>query len=542
MNIGRGKYNTKSKDPLLSILLLAFLTIAAGSVQSKQIFVSPDGDDGNNGTMASPFWSVQRAQAEANPGDTVYLRGGTYQINESDISKVERNLFACVSFLDKDGTPDNKIYYWAYPGENPHFDFSAVAPANRRVVGFWVEAEYVHLKGIEITGIQVTITSHTESYGVYSWGNHNIFEQLNIHDNKGTALRHRRGGNNLFLNCDAYNNHDDVSQDGKGGNTDGFGCHPNASGSGNVFKGCRAWFNSDDGFDCIRSAAAITFDSCWAMYNGYSQSFLSLGDGTGFKVGGYAYDEASKIPDPVPVNTVSFCIAVENKANGFYANHHLNGNIWLNNTGYKNAVNFNMVNRESPQSQNINVDGYHHVLKNNLSYLGRSGETAFLDTSQNTVLTNSFDMNLSLSSADFISLDEAQLMAPRKEDGSLPDIDFMAIDPSSFLMNAGTDIGFPFFGSAPEPGAIESSFSTAINQSVELNRPSFYPNPVSKRLHLSKEWKVKTLNLTDISGKSYRLKMTDHIIDISHLPDGVYILTIRTIQDQLIHEKITIRK
>ena len=470
------------------------------------------------------------------------MRGGTYAINESDISQIEQNLFACVSFLDKDGTPDNKINYWAYTGETPHFDFSSVAPANQRVVGFWVEADYVHLKGIEITGIQVTITTHTESYCIYSWGNHNIFENISMHDNTGTGLRHRRGGNNLFLNCDAYNNHDDVSQDGKGGNTDGFGCHPNSTGTGNIFKGCRAWFNSDDGFDCIRSAAEITFDSCWAMYNGYSQSFQDLGDGTGFKIGGYAFDEASRIPNPVPVNTVSFCIAVRNKANGFYANHHLNGNIWLHNTGYRNAFNFNMVNRESPQSQNINVDGYNHVLKNNLGYLGRSGETAHLDTSQNTVFTNSFDMNLTLSSEDFISLDESQLMAPRKADGSLPDIDFMAIDPSSPLMNSGTDIGFPFLGSAPEPGSLEQPLpvATSIAPSFHLENRPFYPNPVNDVLHLSKDWTVRELVLTDISGKRLRVEISHHSVDISHLPVGEYILTITTLQGQVFSEKITI--
>lgn len=526
------------------LLTILFLSLMGGAIQAKQIFVATDGDDSNAGTMASPYWSVQRAQTEASPGDTVYLRGGTYQISVNDISRVEQNLFACISFLDKDGTASNKINYWAYPGETPHFDFSAVAPADQRVVGFWVEADYVHLKGIEITGIQVSITTHTESYCVYSWGNNNIFEKISMHDNKGTGLRHRRGGNNLFLNCDAYNNHDDVSQNGLGGNTDGFGCHPNSAGMGNVFKGCRAWFNSDDGFDCIRSAAEITFDSCWAMYNGYSQSFQNLGDGTGFKIGGYAYDEASRIPNPVPVNTVSFCIAVRNKANGFYSNHHLNGNNWLHNTAYKNAFNFNMVNRESAQSQNINVNGYSHVLKNNLSFQGRSGETAYLDTSQNTVLTNSFGMNFSLSNTDFISLDESQLMAPRKADGSLPDIDFMAIDPSSPLMNAGSDIGFPFLGSAPEPGALEQPMfaTSSIDHSLKLARPLFYPNPLNDILYLSKDLDIQELILIDIAGKSQKLEIRNQSVNISHLPTGVYLLKITTLQGQHLCEKLSIRR
>ena len=65
-----------------------------------------------------------------------------------------------------------------------------------------------------MTGMQVTITTHTESYCIYSWGDNNIFENISMYDNLSTALRHRRGGNNLFLNCDAYRNHDTVSQAG----------------------------------------------------------------------------------------------------------------------------------------------------------------------------------------------------------------------------------------------------------------------------------------------------------------------------------------
>jgi hypothetical protein len=521
---------------------LCLLILACISLQAKQIFVSPDGNDTNDGTIESPFWSVQKAQSVASAGDTVYIRGGNYIITESDISKVEDNLFACVSFLDKSGSEDKMIKYWAYPGEQPLFDLTAVKPANQRVVNFWVSGNYIHLKGIEITGVQVTITTHTESYCIYSWGNYNIFENISMHDNKGTALRHRNGGYNIFLNCDAYNNHDDVSEDKKGSNTDGFGCHPRTGGKGNVFRGCRAWFNSDDGYDCIRSSEDIIFDSCWAFYNGYSQSFSSLGDGNGFKIGGYAYDEASKIPDPIPSNTVRFCIAVRNKANGFYSNHHLNGNTWLNNSAYKNSYNYNMVNRESPESQNINVDGYNHVLKNNLGYDGRSGETAYLDASQNTLVTNSFEMNLVLTDDDFISLDESALMAPRKAGGSLPDIDFMKIATSSGLMDAGTDIGFPFFGYAPEPGAFEQPLPKEVGvEQLKQITGIVYPNPAKDVLFIN-DMTIHKAWIIDIYGKQQPIRVYENSIDISKLGNGVYVLKVVTNQNKCIAEKIIISK
>jgi hypothetical protein len=448
----------------------------------SQIYVAADGSDSNPGTINQPLESIQKAQEFVNPGDTVFIRGGTYNIRQDQISEVVSNLFACISYLDKSGTEGKTIKYWAYPGETPVFDFSNVKPADRRVVGIYVIGSYIHIKGLEMTGVQVTITAHTESYCIYSRGNYNIYEDISMHDNVGTGLRHYRGGGNLFLNCDAYRNWDNVSQDRSGSNTDGFGCHPDPGSTGNVFRGCRAWFNSDDGFDIIRADEAVVFDSCWSFYNGYSTSFERLGDGNGFKAGGYAHDEASQIPNPVPRNVIEFCVAVRNKANGFYSNHHLGGNDWFNNSAYQNEVNFSMVNRESPQIDNIWVNGYDHVLKNNLSYIAGSSETAYIDTAQNTLSHNSFDLGINITSEDFVSLDKSQLTAPRKADGSLPDIDFMRPAQGSDIIDAGVNIGFDFLGDAPDLGAFEVDNTTDIN-SIENTGPDDiylyqnYPNP-----------------------------------------------------------------
>ena len=529
------------KTYAIYMLTMALTALITAHSQGKQIFVSPQGTDANSGSMDQPVWSVQKAQALASPGDTVYIRGGSYPMQESDISKVERNIFACISFLDKSGTEQQRINYWAYPGEQPVFDFSKVKPADQRVVGFYVTADYIHLKGIEMTGVQVTITAHTESYCVYSYGgNHNIYENLSMHDNKGTGLRHYKGGYNLFLNCDAYNNHDDVSQDQMGGNTDGFGCHPSEGGKGNVFRGCRAWFNSDDGFDCIRADEAVLFDSCWAFYNGYSQSFSSLGDGNGFKVGGFAYDEPAKLPDSIPSHTVQFCLAVRNKANGFYANHHLSGNSWLNNSAYENNYNYNMVNRESPESQNINVNGYDHVLKNNLGYNGRSGETRYIDPSQNTLQTNYFELDFNISDADFMALDQTQLTAARDAGGQLPEIDFMQIDPTSEIMDAGTDIGFFFLGEAPELGAFEQALPKEI-LSVENQYGSAgltYPNPAANDLYVNNELNISSATLTGLTGRVHAISWYNNHIDLSQLGKGVYILNLTTDQGEWFTRKI----
>jgi hypothetical protein len=62
----------------------------------------------------------------------------------------------------------------------------------------------------------------------------------------------------------------------------------------------------------------VTFDHCWAFYNGFSTEFKSLGDGNGFKAGGYGHRPLEDVPEMVPHHVVKFCVAVGNKAHGFY--------------------------------------------------------------------------------------------------------------------------------------------------------------------------------------------------------------------------------
>lgn len=477
----------------------------------SKYFVAPDGSDDNPGTIEEPFASLQKAQQLANAGDTVYIRGGLYQPTEADISRVVSGLFASITYLNKSGTEGNPIKYWAYPGEKPTFNFSNIKPAGNRVVGIYVEGNYLHLKGIEMTGIQTTITEHTESYCIYSRGSNNIYEEIVMHDNVGTGLRHFSGGGNLFLNCDAYNNWDNVSEDRLGSNNDGFGCHPSEGVPVNVFKGCRAWFNSDDGFDIIRADESVVFDSCWAFYNGFSSAFQSLGDGNGFKAGGFAFDSEDRLPAIIPRHTLRFCIAVRNKANGFYANHHLGGNDWFNNSAYNNgASDFNMLNRPTREN-NTNIDGpgYGHVLKNNMAFAQFGNGTAHIANATNTQETNTWTLGINVNANDFQSVEMNQLTKPRNGDGSLPDISFLYPAAGSNIINAGVDIGYPFIGSAPDLGAWESDQVTSV-ASIKRNilEPMVlfpnYPNPFHQqttiRYRLNKPGYI-TLLVYDLLGQ-----------------------------------------
>jgi len=435
------------------IFFFTFCVIFSLHSNGKNYFVATTGNDTTGtGTITSPFASIMKAQTFVEAGDTVFIRGGNYIMTENQIAK-KTGIWASVHLLDKSGTSLNRINYWAYPGERPVFDFSNIKPADYRIMSFNVTGSWLFIKGLEVIGTQVTIKTHTQSECFHNEGSNNIFEQLSMHDGQAIGFYLTKGSNNLILNCDAYRNYDFTSENGKGGNTDGFGCHPFSGGTGNVFRGCRAWFNSDDGYDCIHAAESVTFDHCWAFYNGYSTSFQSLGDGNGFKAGGWGATPVSKIPATIPGHTVQFCLAVRNKVNGFYSNHQLAGSFWYNNTAFQNAVNFNMLNRLSDNK--TDVPGYHHVMKNNLSVNPVKNDTSNINNKTCDISFNSFTLHLNVSDSDFKSTDQSLLTSPRNSDGSLPDIDFLKLNAGSGLIDKGVDIGFQFAGTAPDLGAFE---------------------------------------------------------------------------------------
>jgi hypothetical protein len=406
---------------VLTLLLGSFLTTECAF--AEKFCVAPDGDDANPGTKEQPFATIQRAQQAAAPGDFVYLRGGTYRMKESDIATRD-GFRATLTFLDKNGRKGQPISYHAMPGEHPVFDCSDVKPRGLRVNAFQVRASWIHLKGIEVTGVQVTATDHTQSICFENTGSHNIYEQLGMHDGQAIGLYITRGSDNLVLNCDAYRNYDFTSENGRGGNTDGFGCHAPDGGSHNVFMGCRAWFNSDDGFDCINASEEVKFVNCWAFYNGYTPDFKPHGDGNGFKAGGYGIAPDARFPSPVPRHRVSRCLAVGNRSAGFYANHHPGGIDWIDNAAYKNSVNYNFLCRSSDASSDI--PGRSHKILDNLSYKG-THDFKNLDLTQCEHAGNWFDHPQKLTDADFINLDESTLTAPRQANGDLPDIGFMRL-------------------------------------------------------------------------------------------------------------------
>lgn len=473
-----------------SILSMLFVIVCFATAQGADYFVSPSGLDSNPGTEERPFYNISKAVAKATAGTTIYLREGIYKPAVDDIMKVkgESNVYDCVFFLSANGTSQKPITIAGCPGESVVIDLSDIKTENR-IMGFDLRGNYWHLKNFDIVGIQVTQTGHTQSINVGLFGGSNcIIENVNMHDGMGIGVYATKGSNNLVLNCDAYNNYDPVSENGHGGNCDGFGFHLNKETyTGNVLRGCRAWRNSDDGFDLINNFAPVVIEQCWAWENGYDADMISRGDGTGIKSGGYGMGSSPKVPAVIPRNIIRNCIAYANKNQGFYANHHLGGLDFINNSAYRNRRNFNMVNRKSVE-ENIDVDGYEHFLGSNVSLSPTSSGADCININKNlsSLLNNTFDGSITVSSVDFKSLDTSELLLPRKADGSLPEINFLKLQESSPAFQCG--MGWEFENSNAvtsiyyDPAIKEKNFFDLNGIKIENPADGIYINKGKKIL------------------------------------------------------------
>lgn len=384
---------------MLTFAVLPFVTETV--VYAANYYVSPTGSDSNSGTLTQPFGSITKAQSAASSGDIVYLRGGTYK--NFKIAKSDKN-YNYVHDITKSG-----ITYKAYSSsEIPVFDFSGTT-TSKRVAAFRISrgVTNVTFSMIKVTGVPVGSQKQSECFRIE--GNA-TFNQVTCSDNQANGFYFVDHGTGACIRCDSYNN---IGVKGiSAGNTDGFGAH----GEGVTFKECRAWNCSDDGYDCLTSTGANTFDTCWAY------DMNEGGDSNGFKIGGYA---AGTPPNEVPIHTVKNCLAADNKAHGFYANHQPGQSAtWTNNTAYNNAQgNFNMLERVSVNDA-TDIPGTREVLHYNLAYKGIAIEKANLKEAN--VTNNSWNKEgVSVSAEDFQSLDSSQMIKPRGKDGALPNITFM---------------------------------------------------------------------------------------------------------------------
>jgi hypothetical protein len=435
-------------------LVFGFALLASQSALAKEYYVATTGSDTAAGTIDEPFATLQKGANTAVAGDTVWIRGGTYSITTPNSSSAGVN-------FSKSGTSDtNRIKYWAYPGETPVFDFAKMTISTTGyTMGFSVSGSWLHFKGLELCNVPMTTFSNN-ALSVTSGGN-DIFELLNMHHNSGNGIfiGSKTAGGHLILNCDAHDNYDATSNQGQGQNADGFGIHYQTTGESSIIRGCRAWWNSDDGYDLINHEVPVIVENSWAMGNGYADYGTfnpSSGNGNGFKMG----SSKTGVRHIVRNN-----VAWKNKASGFYANHSSGGNTWYNNTSFQNGTQYNLL-ASDPNDSSVKIilsGSLVHIMRNNIGYPNKNTNMEGVDTA-----FNSWDLNITPAAKDFLSITDPSVsgtgqaiettspaLGPRQADGSLPDVDFLKLVAGSQMIDKGTDVGLPFVGAAPDLGAYE---------------------------------------------------------------------------------------
>ncbi len=418
---------------------------SGGGCEGGDFYVATNGNDSNVGTMDKPFATLQRAIEAAGPGDLVYVRGGTYQISKGATA-------AAGVHFHKSGTSNtNRIRYFACPGEVPAFDFKnlKIQADPSYTTGFVIEGAWLHLKGFEVRNVPMNTRSN-KGIEISGGAHHDILELMNIHHNNGAGLFiSRTKGGHEIINCDSHDNYDPKSHQGDGQNADGFGVHYQEDGDVTTFRGCRAWWNSDDGWDFISQEVPVVVENSWAYGNGYTnsgQSHPPSGNGNGFKIG----SSKTGIRHVIRNN-----VAWGNRASGFYANHSAGGNDWFNNTSYDNGTQFNML-ASSWDAQGNRTDGVTlkgdkvHRMRNNISFPLDNTEMQGVDSK-----FNSWDLGLKPANDDFVSVDDAGALGPRKPDGTLPDLGFLKLRDGSKMIDKGTNVGLVYTGSGPDLGAYE---------------------------------------------------------------------------------------
>lgn len=312
------------------------------------IVVTPDGSAANNGTRAEDAVDIQTALNYAAAGQTIQLESGTYHLTGE--LKVERG---------RDGTAEAPITMTTADGKYATLDFGGVG------TGFSVWGNYWNISKINITN------TADGAKGMQLAGSYCVLEQMNFYNNGNTGLQVSGlstdnkalwPSHNTIKNCTSMNNADRAMED-----ADGFAAKL-TTGEGNVFDGCIAAYNADDGWDLFAKAAtgsigAVTIQNCVAYKNGYlmlaaepvkkqslqfptvtcdddgNLSFsnvavtIAAGNGNGFKMGGTNLPGNHKL-----LNSISY----DNAAKGIDSNSCPDVKVYsstsYNNEGYNVAL------------------------------------------------------------------------------------------------------------------------------------------------------------------------------------------------------------
>jgi len=256
------------------------------------VWVAPDGNDTNPGSYAAPVLTPQHAYDLVCPGvagsvngdlcsgtrSTICLKAGTYNLStriEFKKTRMGTSSRIITMMADPAATTKPILNFAGQPrlacGENP---------ADKNIYGIDMGADWYRVKGLEV--------ENANDSGILVQGAHDFVEDCAVHgsEDTGVLVNSSSGftGSGTYAtikNVDSYQN---IDKRCNGANADGFGVKKGV-GEGNVFDGCRAWDNADDGYDLYAWESPVTIKNSWAFNQGATYSG-SESNGNGFKMGG----------------------------------------------------------------------------------------------------------------------------------------------------------------------------------------------------------------------------------------------------------------
>jgi len=405
-------------------------------------YVAPNGSDANDGSEASPFATVQKAQDVAQAGDLVYVRGGTYQPTASTHFKTA-------------GSAAKPIVLASYPGELPIIDGANIPPGDQTgpstATWSFEGAQHWRIRGpFRLTngrGAGVSIEGDTQGID---------FVNVESSYNGQTAARGGHGFTIVeeewanakdirFVNCDAHHNANHLTKPGENV-ADNLYQHGDGwrikSGENVQLVGCRSWHNLDDNYDLVWAKSQISLYECWSGFAGRDDAQGSITGTPGFVA---AWGEGIKLgyTDDTGPHSCIRCLSWKNVDLGY----RMDGGPYL----LESSASFE--NGRRPFGWDLGPAP--NVMQNCLD-LGTPKQSTIPATTTSTHNSWDADSTFVVSADDFESTDDAPLLGPRSSDGSLPVVPFLRLVPGSDLIDAGMPGNAPSAGSAPDIGCFES--------------------------------------------------------------------------------------
>lgn len=456
------------------------LIITNSLASAKTYYVSTSGKDSNVGSISHPWLNWSKAFHTAQAGDTVFFRGGTYSTDVTDGLGIQ---YYPSHGFGNDGTADNPICYFNYPGEIPILDCTGTYPTSEsnsvaRAL-YLYGVDYAHIKGLQIKGVyQRSTPGSTGSYDVVkaldvNYCDHVKLENMVVSNVGGKAIQLLHNYYIEVINCDAYDCCDYYHKSMPGNYGGGISVNNLEFDNGyNYIYGCRAWRCSDQGLCAGGSRSLAIFENCWSFDNGKIDGNIT-GEGHGIKIG-QMYSTST-----APIQCiVTNCVFSKNgrtdgigdgiTTNDNYDTYAMSIHVYNNFVYQSGRFGFVAYNTVSPDEDELK-----RIFKNNVSYESYNTNMYLAPNALYTHSNNSWDHTVTVTDEDFLSLDHSQLYRPRKADGSLPDITFGRLAAGSDLIAAGVNVGLPFNGKAPDLGAFEYSEQPSnLNPSVTITSPS----------------------------------------------------------------------